>query len=71
MNQGLAPIRKRIDRNAFTELNQREDTLNIGQLETKNGYGACKLCNCDGYQSRNDGTHVCKVCKHHKSQHGN
>lgn len=36
---------------------------------TRNGYGRCKLCDCNGYISKNDGSHVCKECKHHKSQH--
>lgn len=43
--------------------------LNEVESDVKNGYGACKLCDCAGYESRNDGSHVCKVCRHHKSQH--
>ena len=41
----------------------------MGLKPIKFGYGACTLCNCSGYISRNDGSHTCKVCKHHKSKH--
>ena len=33
------------------------------------GYGACRSCDCRGYISKNNGSHTCKECDHHKDQH--
>jgi len=33
------------------------------------GWGACKSCDCRGYISPGGGSHTCKTCDHHFSQH--
>lgn len=33
------------------------------------GWGACRSCGCTGYISAGGGSHTCKGCGHHFSQH--
>jgi hydrogenase maturation factor HypF (carbamoyltransferase family) len=48
---------------------QTKSTSEELKSKINNGYGACKSCNCRGWQPNNPKNNYCKNCGHHWTQH--